>query len=375
MRIELNHNFADIPAQAWDALAGQQPFLQHAFLAGLGTSGSATSNTGWSPQLLSLCEGDARIGCLPLYAKAHSRGEFVFDWAWADAYARHGRAYYPKLIAAVPFSPIQGPRLLATERETQGALLDAALQHASAGGFSSLHFLFPESGELPLYQERGLLLREGVQFHWQNPAYRDFDDFLDSLQREKRKKIRQERRRVAEAGLQFVRLTGDDLTSEHLAFAWRCYANTYAVRGQLPYLTPEFFQLLLLMRNQVLLVLALRESYEGAQPVAMALNLYQGETLWGRYWGCVEEVPCLHFEACYYQVIEFCIAQGIRCFEGGAQGEHKLARGFMPVTTWSAHWVADPDFRAAIGDFLNRERRGIAAYVDELNEHQPFRGE
>jgi predicted N-acyltransferase len=209
-----------------------------------------------------------------------------------------------------------------------------------------------------------------VQFHWQNPGYRDFEDFLSALTRDKRKKIRQEQRRVREAGIRFRQLTGAAITPEHLDFAYACYASTYHVRGRHPYLTPAFFRHLgATMAEHLLLVMAFRED----QPIAMALNLYNGDTLWGRYWGCVENVPCLHFDACYYQAIDFCIGRGIKLFEGGAQGEHKLARGFLPTTTYSAHWVAHPEFRAAIGHFLQREAQGIAEYMDELNEHTPFR--
>jgi predicted N-acyltransferase len=378
MRTVLHHSFGEVPASQWDGLGNRlagrgtqlQPFLQHGFLAGLELSGCATAQTGWQPQVLTLSEGDALQAALPLYAKSHSMGEFVFDWSWADAYARHDLAYYPKLVAAIPFSPVQGPRLLAADAGARSALLDAALEHAETGSFSSLHILFPEPDEVPLLEAKGLMIRRGVQFHWQNPGYRDFDDFLSTLTRDKRKKIKQEQRRVREAGIRFELLTGSAITAEHLEFAYACYANTYHVRGRHPYLKPAFFRHLgASMANNVLLVIALRED----EPIAMALNVYNEDTLWGRYWGCIEEVPCLHFDACYYQAIDFCIQQGIKLFEGGAQGEHKLARGFMPVTTYSAHWVAHPEFRAAIGHFLQRETQGIAEYMDELNEHAPFK--
>lgn len=370
MQTRLFEHFQDIPAEAWNALAGPQPFLQHGFLAGLEASGCTTPETGWSAQLLTLWEGDELMAAMPLYAKTHSMGEFVFDWAWADAYARHGLAYYPKLSAAVPFSPIQGPRLLARSAAAQDALLDAALELAESGGFSSLHILFPTPDELPRYEARNLLIRRGVQFHWQNPGYADFEDFLAALTQTKRKKIRQERRRVADAGVTLQRLTGAQLTPALMAFAYRFYANTYLVRGRHPYLAPAFFNHLLThMADNLLLVIA---SQDG-EPIAMAMNLYTADTLWGRYWGCIHNVPCLHFEACYYQAIEFCIERGIRLFEGGAQGEHKLARGFLPVTTWSAHWVAHPQFRAAIDHFLQRETQGVEEYMDELSEHAPFR--
>jgi predicted N-acyltransferase len=373
MRTLLFNSYGEIPAADWNRLAGRgtqaQPFLQHSFLAGLESSHCAIPDTGWAPQLLTVWEDQQLRAATPMYAKTHSMGEFVFDWSWADAYARHQLAYYPKLTVAVPFSPIQGPRLLAADASSRAALLEATLEHAQENGFSSLHILFPEPTELPLLEDRGLLIRHGVQFHWQNPGYRDFEDFLSSLTREKRKKIRQEQRRVRDAGIRFTQLSGDQLRPEHIAFAHACYANTYHVRGRHPYLTLAFFQhLTATMPDNLLLVIAMRDD----EPVAMALNLYNDDTLWGRYWGCLENIPCLHFDTCYYQAIDFCIARGIKLFEGGAQGEHKLARGFMPVTTYSAHWVAHPEFRAAIAHFLERETQGIAEYMDELEEHAPF---
>lgn len=375
MRTVLHDSYQDISAADWDRLAtlsgSPQPFLQHAFLAGLEQSGCATSRTGWAPQLLALRDHDALVAAAPMYAKTHSMGEFVFDWSWAEAYARHQLPYYPKLTVGVPFSPVQGPRLLAGDDTARSALLDALLGHAQDGNFSSLHILFPEPHELPLLEEKGLLIRKGVQFHWQNPGYRDFEDFLSSLAGNKRKKIRQEQRRVQEAGIRFELLSGDGIKPEHMDFAYACYANTYHVRGRHPYLTPAFFRHLAAnLAAQLLLVIALRDD----EPIAMALNLYTEDTLWGRYWGCLENIPCLHFDTCYYQAIAFCIARGIRLFEGGAQGEHKLARGFMPVTTYSAHWIAHPEFRAAIAHFLQRESGGIAEYLDELEEHSPFKG-
>ncbi|HTJ97704.1 MAG TPA: GNAT family N-acetyltransferase [Rhodocyclaceae bacterium] len=370
MRVLLFNSYAEIPATAWNQLAGNQPFLQHAFLAGLEKTDCATAQTGWAPLLLTVWEDDALLAAMPLYAKSHSMGEFVFDWGWAEAYAQHGIPYYPKLVAAVPFSPVQGPRLLAVNDEARMALLEAALAHAEAADFSSLHVLFPLPEEAALLEAKGLLIRQGVQFHWRNNGFKDFEDFLAALTQTKRKKIRQERRRVADAGITLQCLTGSQITPELLAFAYVCYANTYAVRGREPYLSPAFFQHLgATMPDNILLVVASR----GDLPIAMALNLYTDDTLWGRYWGELEHVSCLHFEACYYQAIEFCIARGIKLFEGGAQGEHKLARGFLPVTTYSAHWVAHPQFRAAIANFLQRESRGIDAYMDELNEHAPFK--
>jgi predicted N-acyltransferase len=306
---------------------------------------------------------------LALYLKSHSYGEYVFDWAWADAYQRHGLAYYPKLLAAIPFSPVSGARLLAATDAERAALLRAAL--ALGQNASSLHILFPQPAEAALTQTAGMLLRSGVQFHWTNPGYASFDDFLAQLSRDKRKKIKQERRKVADAGVRFRRLRGTGIKAADWAFFARCYQRTYREHRSTPYLNLEFFQRLgQTMPEHVLLIVAEREG----RPIASALNLYSQETLYGRYWGALEYLPCLHFETCYYQALEFCIEQRITLFEGGAQGEHKLARGFLPMKTLSAHWLAHPEFADAVGRFLEREHRGIEQYVDELNEHSPYKG-
>ena len=305
---------------------------------------------------------------MPLYVKTHSYGEYVFDWAWADAYQRHGLAYYPKLLAAIPFSPVSGARLLATTEAERAALIRAAL--ALAQNTSSLHVLFPQPAEAALLQSAGMMLRSGVQFHWTNPGYASFEEFLAQLSRDKRKKIRQERRKVQDAGVRFRRLCGSEIGEEDWAFFARCYDRTYREHRSTPYLNLDFFRRLgQTMPQHVLLIVAER----GGRPIASALNLYSAQTLYGRYWGAEEYLPCLHFETCYYQALEFCIEQGISVFEGGAQGEHKLARGFLPVKTQSAHWLAHPEFSDAVERFLEREHAGIARYVDELNEHSPYR--
>jgi hypothetical protein len=305
---------------------------------------------------------------MPLYLKSHSYGEYVFDWAWADAYHRHGLSYYPKLLGAIPFSPVTGPRLLARDEPTRALLLRAALR--AAGEVSSLHVLFPTELEAREMEAAGMKLRRSVQFHWENPGYGSFDEFLSHLASAKRKKIRQERRRVREAGVTLRRLTGAQILEEDWRFFVRCYNSTYLAHHSTPYLNLAFFRRLSeVLPGSVLLVLAERD---GA-PIASALNIFSQTTLYGRYWGAVAQVPMLHFEVCYYQAIEFCIERGIKVFEGGAQGEHKLARGFMPTQTWSAHCLQHPEFSDAVERFLAQEARGIEHYVDELNEHSPFR--
>lgn len=367
LQVRCHTALADIPAAAWDALAGDQPFLRHAFLHALEASGCVAPDSGWTPRHLALWQGEHLLAALPLYEKTHSFGEFVFDWAWADAWERAGRAYYPKLVAAVPFSPIAGPRLLALDAPSAERLRGQALAFARESGCSSLHVLFDT--DTAAWTQHGLLLREGVQFHWHNLGYRDFEDFLATLQRDKRKKIRQERRRVREAGVTLRRIAGGDLDGAQLETFYRCYAATYLARGRPPYLNEAFFQRLReVMPESLLLVLAERD---GA-PLAAALDLCDGTRLYGRYWGELAYVPLLHFEACYYQGIEHCIERSLQVFEGGAQGEHKLARGFDPVVTHSAHWLRDARFNDAVARWLARERDGMDAYVDELGEHSAY---
>lgn len=361
-------DLASVPAAQWNALAGEQPFLRHEFLTALHETGCASARTGWAPRFVTLWEGDRLAGALPLYLKSHSYGEYVFDWAWADAYERNGLAYYPKLLSAIPFSPVTGPRLLARDAATRTRLIAEALEIAH--GVSSLHVLFPDAEEADELRRAGLLLRRGVQFHWSNPGYRDFDDFLATLTHDKRKKIKQERRKVREAGVSFARKVGRDITEEDWRFFTRCYTRTYRAHMSSPYLNLAFFTRLGRdLPDNVLLVLAERDG----RPIAAALDLFTPAALYGRYWGAVEQLPGLHFEACYYQGLEFCIERGIGAFEGGAQGEHKLARGFLPRATWSAHWLRHPQFADAVERFLAREAAGVGRYIDELREHAPFR--
>jgi hypothetical protein len=361
-------SLAGVPAAQWNALAAGNPFLRHEFLGALLDTGCASARTGWQPQFLLLERDGVLAGAAPLFVKSHSRGEYVFDWAWADAYARAGLAYYPKLVCAVPFTPVRGPRLLAADEAARKALAAAAL--AAAREFSSLHVLFAPQAEAALLERQGMLLRRTVQFHWANDGYADFEAFLARLSHQRRKNIRQERRRVREAGVTFRWLEGAAIGARDWEFFYRCYARTYAAHGNRPYLSLEFFQRIgAAMPENLLLVLAERS---GA-PIAAALDVRDGEALYGRYWGALEHVPLLHFEACYYQGIEYAIARRLARFEGGAQGEHKLFRGLMPVETLSAHWLAHPRFARAVEDYLAREAQGIAQYVNELHEHTPFK--
>jgi hypothetical protein len=367
-RLRVADSLAGISATQWNALTGGNPFLRHEFLAALSDTGCASARTGWQPQFLLLERDGALAGAMPLYVKSHSRGEYVFDWAWADAYARHGLAYYPKLLCAVPFTPVSGPRLLAADDAARGALAAAAL--AAAREFSSLHVLFAPQAEAQLLQRAGMLLRRTVQFHWTNDGYGDFESFLARLSHQRRKNIRQERRRVRDAGISLRWLQGAQIGTRDWEFFHRCYCHTYAAHGSRPYLSLEFFlRIGAAMPEHALLIVAERR---GA-PLAAAFNVVTPEAIYGRYWGALEHVPLLHFEACYYQAIEFAIARGLRRFEGGAQGEHKLYRGLLPVETLSAHWLGRPQFARAIEDYLEREALGIAQYVNELNEHTPFK--
>jgi len=371
----------DVPLEsiapaAWDALAAHAPLVSHAFLSALHLSRCASTGTGWTPRYLTAWRGGALAAAMPLYAKTHSYGEYVFDWAWADAYRRHGRRYYPKLVAAVPFTPAPGPRLLGADADARAALVARALallEPARAGAapaHSSLHVLFPRADDVAVLARAGMVIRHGMQFRWENPGYADFDDFLAAFSHDKRKKVRQDRRKVAEHGVTFARKTGAAIDAADWAFFHRCYEATYRDHHSTPYLSLEFFRRIgATMPDNLLMVLGRREG----RPICAALDVFDPVALWGRYWGTIERVPGLHFEACYYQAIEFCIERRIARFEGGAQGMHKLARGLVPVATASAHAIADPDFAAAIAAFCARERIDVEHAVDELGASAPFR--
>ena len=370
MTVEIVDTLARVAASEWNRLAGDDPFLSHEFLSALHETGCASPETGWTPQYVLLRQDGALSAALPLYLKDHSYGEYVFDWAWADAYYRNGLPYYPKLLAAVPFTPVQGARLLASDDAGRERLIAAALALGKALKVSSLHFLFPLPAEAERMQAHGMMLRHAVQFHWSNAGYASFDEFLAALNHEKRKKIRQDRRKVAEAGVTFEWREGRDIAERDWAFFNRCYRQTYREHHSTPYLTLDFFvRIGRVIPQNLLLVLALREG----RAIASSLFVRHGGRLCGRSWGTLEFHPALHFEACYYQAIEYCIARGLSTFEGGARGEHKMARGLMPVETCSTHWLARPEFARAIEQFLARESRGMERYVDELNERSPFR--
>ncbi len=370
MTIRIIEKIADIPAAQWDTLAENNPFLKLAYLSALQETGCATPETGWQAQFITIWEGDQLIGGMPLYLKFHSYGEFVFDHAWADAYRSNGLRYYPKLVNSVPFTPATGPRLLAKSAEVRAQLVRAALELAHQPGISSLHLLFPYESQAQEMQAQGLMLRRGVQFHWRNPSYADFDAYLAGMRRDKRKKINQERRKVNDAGITFEHVRGEQITPEQWDFFVRCYEHTHVqYRSPQPLNKAFFLSIASTMPEYILLILALRDG----QPIAGAINFYNHDTLFGRSWGALEYHPGLHFETCYYQAIDFCIKNNIALFEGGAQGEHKLARGFLPSTTWSAHWLAHPQFSKAVEEFLQREAGGVEQYMDELNDSSPFK--
>ncbi len=370
MTIRVVETIADIPAAQWDALAENNPFLKHAYLNALQETGCASPETGWQAQFITLWDDGQLVGGMPLYLKFHSYGEFVFDWAWADAYQRNGLTYYPKLVSSVPFTPATGPRALAATPELRAQLVRAALELAHEPGISSLHLLFPYAGQAQEMQQQGMMLRRGVQLHWRNPGCGNFTEYLASMRRDKRKKINQERRKVSDTGISFEHIRGEDITPQQWEFFVRCYQHTHVQYNSPQPLNLEFFQHIgRTMPEHILLIIGSRDG----QPICAAINFYNHDTLFGRSWGALEYHPGLHFETCYYQGIEFCLNHRIALFEGGAQGEHKLSRGFLPSVTWSAHWLAHPRFSRAVEDFLQRESGGIEQYMDELNDSSPFK--
>lgn len=373
-----------IEPSAWDDLLSKQdapsPFMRHAYLSAMQTSQSATPETGWTLQLISLWrdtpQGPVLAAACPLYLKTHSRGEYVFDHAWADAYERHGLPYYPKALVASPFTPVPGSRLLAESDAARQALLASLLELCQANDIPSLHILFASPQDLQACEHAGLLQRGQVQFHWQNQGWRDFDDFLSSLTQEKRKKIRQERRKVQEAGVTFRAVRGPNMSEADWALLLSCYQQTYWEHGNAPYLTPAFFEAMRTdMAQHWLLFVAERAGLPmGISLIGLHLDAQgQVEVAYGRYWGALARVDCLHFEACYYQPIEWCITQGVQRFEGGAQGEHKMARALLPTPTHSAHWLANPSFSEAVARFLEREKAGVDNYLDALHQHSPLK--
>ena len=408
-----------LDAQNWNALLASQstptPFMRHEYLAAMEQSGSATPETGWVIRVITIWEQGELLAACPLYIKTHSYGEYVFDWAWARAYEQHGLPYYPKAVLAVPFTPAPGSRLLARTQALRVALVQAIQEWAESLQLSSLHLLFGDADDLAACAAAGWMQRSTVQFHWMNKApthhegsgdgstntasneatvWRDFDDFLASLNQEKRKKIRQERRKVRDAGVSFRVLEGRDISTEDWNFFYRCYERTYLEHGNAPYLSPAFFEAMAgaMPENWVMFI----AEYEGQAIASSLIAVSASEAItsesnlsindannaqaainnrvaYGRYWGALQRVDSLHFEACYYQPIEWCIANGITRFEGGAQGEHKMARALLPIETPSAHWVSHPAFADAIARFLQREGEGMADYVQDLKTHSPLR--
>ena len=362
---------SSIAAADWDACAGTgNPFVGHAFLVALEASGSVGGRSGWQPVPVIVDGVDGRACAVaPAYLKQHSQGEYVFDHGWADAWNRAGGDYYPKLQVAAPFSPVPGPRLLLRDAGAAPALIAALEAVTDQHGLSSAHATFITPEQVPLFESAGWLTRQGTQFHWQNQGYATFDDFLAQLASRKRKAIRKERAAAVE-GLTIRHLTGADIGASEWAAFWRFYQDTGNRKWGRPYLTKPFFPLLgEALGDRVLLILAERDGVA----VAGALNLLGDDALYGRYWGCTEEVPFLHFELCYYQAIDAAIARGLRTVEAGAQGEHKLARGYVPVPTWSAHYLPDPNFRRAVAEFLVRERAAVEREADYLGELTPFK--
>jgi predicted N-acyltransferase len=421
LSLQVVEDIGQIDAQAWNGLlddcAAPTPFMRHDYLHALQRSGSAVAGTGWQPVYLVLTEAardagsraaesdtaDRLVGACALYLKSHSYGEYVFDWAWADAWQKAGRDYYPKLLSAVPFTPVPGSRLLARDQPARVALLQGMQTLAREQGWSSAHLLFMDDNDRAAAEQAGWLMRQGVQFHWSNRGvadesitlpgggrtddaaeasdaapstdlepYRDWADYLASLTRDKRKKITQERGYVAKAGVEFEIKRGNEIDSADWDYFYRCYCNTYREHHSTPYLEREFFALSHAAMPDLWLMFIARRGDERVAASLVAIDA-NTRTAWGRYWGCTEDIGHLHFAACYHEPLLWCVNQRWRRFEGGAQGEHKLARGLMPVATWSAHWLADRGFSEAVARFLERERSGVASYMDELQAHSPFK--
>lgn len=375
MRLALLDNLATLPAAQWNALAGDDnPFLSHEFLAALERHHCVGAEAGWWPQHLTVEDNGQLLGAVPMYLKNNSYGEFVFDWAWAEAYERARLHYYPKLVAAIPYTPATGPRLLVgdgPQRETVAdRLIEGALDHARSLNVSGLHWLFTHETDTQRLERHGLLRRVGCQYHWTNQGYRDFDDFLCGFSAEKRKKIKRERRQVRESGVTLELLNGHQISDKQWDIFHAFYASTFDEKGGIASLTPGFFKELgRTMPGQTLLIMA----RHGGRYVAGAFFLRGRNTLYGRHWGCNEHFHSLHFEACYYRAIDYCIEHGLKRFEAGAQGEHKISRGFLPTPTYSAHWIAHEGFRNAIEDFLTREKIVMERHMQELAEHSPYK--
>ena len=377
MKVTVNDSIADIPAEDWNRVAGAEyPFLRHEFLLAAETSGSVTPDAGWTPRHLAIRGPDDQLrAALLLYEKSHSWGEFVFDWAWARAYEQAGFSYYPKLVSAVPFTPAPSRRLLLADPDDEEAalgLIDGAIELAKETSCSSVHLLFPTTHELERLSEAGMQLRKDCQFHWHNDGYADFDEFLATFSSSKRKKARRDRRKVAEAGIRFRWLRGNELNSEIWDTVYRLISITFMRRGSLPYFTLQFFhEVSRSLPENLLVVLAEKDGVA----IAAAVFFVGDTTLYGRYWGSDGHYDALHFETCYHQGIEYCIEHGLQLFEPGTQGEHKISRGFVPEETWSAHWLQHPQFLSAVGQYLDAERRHIDRYMSAVESHSPYKAQ
>ena len=375
LRIRRHESILQIDAAAWNALAADSPFLRHEFLSALENAGCVGRQTAWRPAYLTASDAAGRlVGALPLYVKYDSRGEFVFDWSWAAAYEQAGLSYYPKLVAAVPFTPATGRRVLVDgDSEFEPIATELMVSARTIGAdirASSMHVLFPTDSERRFLGNDGLMSRKSCQFHWHNDGYASFEDFLKRFTSMKRKKVRRERRRIAEADITFEHLRGDEPGTGDWDAVYEYYAHTFLRRGREPYLNREFFaEIARTMPENLVIILA----RFGERPIATAICFRSDDTLYGRYWGSLADFHSLHFEACYYQGIDYCIREGLSRFEPGTQGEHKLSRGFTPTATWSSHWIANPGFARAIGRFLDQERGHIDAYMRELASHTPYR--
>ena len=380
LRVKVMSGVQEFNATQWQMLSdGSNPFVSHGFLATLEESRCVGGATGWQPNIVALYDSQGVAAAAPSYLKAHSYGEFVFDFAWAQAYSRHGLAYYPKMIVAVPFTPATGPRLLiradlAREPAVAGAVRDqlrtALQEHARERGVSSVHLLFHLPEEAAPASEPQWLARRDCQFHWSNRGYTDFEHYLQSFSADKRKKARRERRRVAEDGVSFLTLHGPELTANMLDAIYALHRHTFLRHGHEPYLNREFFTLIAQRLGSALMV---KVAVQHGDIIAAAIYFVGRDTLYGRYWGAAGEFHSLHFETCYHQGIDYCIEHGLKKFEPGTQGEHKLSRGFEPTLTQSSHWIADPRFRSAIAEFLDREQPAVADYAREMRAHVPYR--
>ena len=369
-KITIADSLAEIKSSDWDGLARKNPTASYDFLRAMEVSNCVGDGTGWYPAHIFAHQGNKLIGALPLYIKSHSYGEYVFDWAWADAYQRSGLDYYPKLLCAIPFTPVGGPRLLTDDEHTKDLLIKSAIQFAETNEFSSFHCLYPAEDEKSSWAQHSMLKRKSFQFHWTNKGYITFDEFLSSMNHRKRKKIRQERDKLSNLGISLETVKGSQASDTEWSFFFKCYQQTYLERGSTPYLNQKFFDSIRSsIGEHILLVFA---KFEG-DFVASAMNIIGDDVIYGRYWGSTRYIPGLHFEVCYYQAIEYAIKNGIARFEGGAQGEHKLARGLEPVETDSYHWLAHPQFADAVSSYLERESPAIDNHVGSLQLRSPFK--